>query len=208
MKISIAFLAFLLIGANDGAFGVLLPPLAVHYQVTNATLSLLFLANAAGYLVAAMNTGFLMPKLGRRVFLLIGFASLGCGMGALLLMPPFIVMLALFLPIGFGIALLDAGLNAYVAGFPNNTALLNYLHACYGTGALLGPLLASTILALGFTWSKVYLILTRRDAQVDRWPAPARSEDARRLPYARSGAADEARLYRSLPQPLRPLPPP
>lgn len=158
VQISVAFLAFLLIGANDGAFGVLIPSISAHYQINKDTISLLFLANTVGYLAAALNNGLLMVKLGERAFLLLGLASLGLSMGALVFMPPFLAVLLLFLPVGFGIAILDAGLNAYLAGFPRNTALLNYLHACYGTGALLGPFLASLMLALNSGWNMVYLV--------------------------------------------------
>jgi fucose permease len=73
-------------------------------------------------------------------------------------MPPFLVVLLMLLPLGFGVAILDAGLNAYIAGLPRNTALLNYLHAFYGAGALLGPIIASTILAIRLGWNSVYVV--------------------------------------------------
>ncbi|HLJ79954.1 MAG TPA: MFS transporter, partial [Ktedonobacterales bacterium] len=60
--------------------------------------------------------------------------------------------------VGFGVAILDAGLNAYIAGLPRSTGLLNYLHAFYGTGALLGPVIASAVLALAWGWNATYLI--------------------------------------------------
>ena len=55
-------------------------------------------------------------------------------------------------------AILDAGLNAYVAGLPRSVGLLNYLHAFYGAGALLGPLIASLILATSGRWNATYLV--------------------------------------------------
>ena len=61
-------------------------------------------------------------------------------------------------PIGFGVAMLDAGLNSYIARLPDNTARLNYLHAFYGIGALLGPLVASAFLALGWAWNSIYFV--------------------------------------------------
>lgn len=70
LQITLAFLAFILIGVNDGAFGVLIPSISMHYQINKATLSLLFLASTAGYLLEAINNGFLMAKLGVRAFLL------------------------------------------------------------------------------------------------------------------------------------------
>jgi fucose permease len=62
------------------------------------------------------------------------------------------------LALGFSIAVSDAGLNAYVAELPQSTALLNYLHAFYGVGALLGPLVASTVLAISLGWNSVYVL--------------------------------------------------
>jgi fucose permease len=104
-----------------------------------------------------LNNGFLIATLGERSFLLSGLALLGVSMGMLGLMPPFLVVLFLFLPIGFGIAILDAGLNSYIAKFPRNASIFNYLHAFYGGGALLGPFLASLLLSLNFGWNSVYI---------------------------------------------------
>ena len=78
--------------------------------------------------------------------------------GIVALTPPFPALLPALFVIGFGEALLDAGFNAYVAGLPRNSALLNYLHAFYGTGALLGPLIASAILARSWGWNVTYLV--------------------------------------------------
>src|SRR5947209_9595688 len=41
---------------------------------------------------------------------------------------------------------------------PRSTKLLNYLHAFYGIGALLGPLVASALLAIHWEWNTVYLV--------------------------------------------------
>jgi len=157
IQLAVAFFAFILIGANDGATGVLIPSLRAQYGIDKATVGLLFLSAVLGYLIAAFNSGPLVGKLGIRLFLLVGVGSFLTSAIVLSTIPPFWVALLILLPLGFGGALLDAGLNAYIAGLPRNTALLNYLHAFYGTGALLGPILASTILAVGLTWNFVYV---------------------------------------------------
>ena len=158
VQIGLCFFAFILIGANDGAFGVLIPSMRAHYGVSNAIIALPFLFSAVGYLIAAFNSGLLVAKLGNRLFLLLGVGAFLCAAAAISLMPPFPVLLVLLLPLGFGGAILDAGLNAYIAGLPRNTALLNYLHAFYGAGALLGPIIASGLLAIGFGWNSVYVV--------------------------------------------------
>jgi fucose permease len=157
-SVLIAFCAFLLIGAYDGSIGVLLPSMRANYHVNNGTIALLFLASTTGYLLSSFNTGLLIEKLGMRRFLLLGVSIFMLGAAAVSLSPPFIIFLLTGLLIGFGEAVLDAGLNAYIAGLPSNTILLNNLHAFYGGGALSGPLIASGFLALHWAWNSVYLV--------------------------------------------------
>lgn len=156
-KIGLAFFAFCVIGANDGAIGVLIPSISTHYGVNKAIVSLLFLFNSAGYLLAAFNSGFLVKKLGERRFLLCGTSAIIVAALSISIVPPFALLTLPFFLAGFGIASLDTGLNTYVANLPRSATHLNYLHAFYGAGALLGPIIASTImLVIGLSWNYVY----------------------------------------------------
>lgn len=155
--IALAFFAFILIGANDGALGVLIPSLRGYYQVDNTTIGLIFFSSTVGYLLSSFNNGLLVEKLGNRHFLMLGTATYLLSAFILSLMPPFIIVLIAALFLGAAVASLDAGLNSYVASLPDNTVLLNYLHASYGAGAWLGPIVASTLLALQWGWNHVYL---------------------------------------------------
>src|SRR5947209_14569530 len=83
LQIGLAFFAFILIGANDGALGVLIPSLRTHYGIDKATVGLLFLMQTIGYLIAAFNTGLLVEKLGNRRFLILGTLSFLLGALAL-----------------------------------------------------------------------------------------------------------------------------
>lgn len=155
-QISIAFFAFIIMGANDGAIGVLIPDIRGHYAIDKAIVSWLLLCSSIGYLLSAFNSGFLVKKLGQCRFLLLGGSALILGAFSISLLPPFALLTLPFFLIGFGIATLDTGLNAYMASLPRSTERLNYLHAFYGVGALLGPIIASAILAVGLTWNYVY----------------------------------------------------
>ena len=115
LQVGFAFSAFILIGANDGALGILIPSMRLHYDVDKATIGLLFLFQTIGYLIAAFNSGLLVEKLGNRHFLVLGVASFLLGVGALSLMPSFVIVLIMMLPLGFGVAIIDAGLNTYIA---------------------------------------------------------------------------------------------
>ncbi|MGZ3581316.1 MAG: MFS transporter [Ktedonobacterales bacterium] len=158
LRVGLSFFAFILIGANDGAVGILLPSVIAHYSIDKATAGLLFIASTLGYLIAAFSSGLLLERLGRRNMLAFGAAGMIAGAAAFSTMPPFAALFPVLFCIGFGVAILDAGLNAYIAGLPSSTGLLNYLHAFYGIGALIGPLVASTILALAWGWNTTYLV--------------------------------------------------
>jgi len=135
---------------------VLLPSMITHYHVEKGTIGLLFLSMAIGFIASAFMSGLLVAKLGPRLFLMLGAVLMLATMLTISLEPPFPGLLAIFLPLGFGVAIIDAGLNANIAGFPRNEVLLNYLHAFYGAGALLGPFIASGLLVLQFGWNTVY----------------------------------------------------
>ena len=159
-QLGTAFFGFVLIGVASGAWGVLLPSLSAYYNVDKSVVGLLFFASAVGYFLSALSTGFLTAKLGQRWYLVTGTATFMLCCVLLALKPPFALVLFIRLFQGMATGILEAGLNLFVAALPNNTALLNYLHAFYGVGALVGPLIASTILALSWGWNTAILIWT------------------------------------------------
>ena len=158
LPVALSFASFILIGASDGANGVLIPSLQTQYGIDKGTLSLVFLSGTAGYLSAAFSSGPLVAALGLRRLLLLAGATFALGAGIMSLTPPFLALIPGLLLIGFGAGILDAGLNAYIAGLPRSAPILNFLHAFYGAGALLGPLVATAVLTLGGPWSRVYFL--------------------------------------------------
>lgn len=160
LRMGIAFFGFALIGANGGAAGVVLPSLSSYYQVDKSVVGLLFLASSTGYFLSAFSSSLLLEKLGPRRFLMMGALTFLLGTLTIGLKPPFVAILATRLFLGFGIAIIETGLNAYVVALPRNTSLLNSLHAFYGAGALFGPVVAAAILAMNLGWNSVYLTWT------------------------------------------------
>lgn len=154
----LAFCAFILIGCNDGTLGVLIPSIRSYYQIDAVTISWFFFTTIIGYLTASFNNGLLTAKLGERRFLLLGTAVFSLGVGLLSLRPPFALFLCAGVVLGSGTGMIDAGLNSYIASLPGNARLLNFLHAFYGAGALLGPLVASSLLALSLGWQATYMV--------------------------------------------------
>ena len=148
----------LVLGLNDSAPGALLPYIENYYHITYGTVSLLFVANAIGFILAAPFTSWLQTKLGRSGILLLSQALI---VGAYILIVsrvPFAVVAVSFFLSGLGSAWTLAVNNVFIAGMANGTALLGIFHGCYGVGGILGPLLATALVSSGRNWSDFYFV--------------------------------------------------
>ncbi len=159
LQLAFAFITFILIGANDAVVGVLIPRWGDYYHVDKGILSFAFLAGSLGYLIAAINCNFLSRKLGNVNFMLLGNISFLTGTLLFCSRPPLYVLIGVPLLLGFGVAILEAALNTHLTNFSNKTALLNYLHAFYGVGALVTPFIASQLLEADISWNIIYFLI-------------------------------------------------
>lgn len=157
--VGLAFFGLVLIGVNGGANGVILPSLGAFYHIGDAVVGLLFLVSSVGYFLSALGSGLLVERLGLRWLLTLGTVAMLLGMLCFAWQAPFVLLLVARLAIGFGFGIIETGFNIYIVTLPRHAVLMNYLHAFYGAGALVGPLIATGILALLWGWNIVYVVL-------------------------------------------------
>jgi fucose permease len=62
---------------------------------------------------------------------------------------------------GFGNGLADAAWNAWIGNMANPNEVLGFLHAFYGVGAVLAPLIATTMITKGqrLPWYYFYYVM-------------------------------------------------
>ena len=156
--VAIAFYAFIAIGIAEGGLGVLLPSIMATYNLTPATVTLLFLSQVSGYIVAALTSSLLSNSIGLARMLLVASSTLTSALVIYALTDHWSVMVAFGTLLGLSIGLIDAGINTYIANKQRNASLMGILHAFYGVGALLGPAIATTLLARGLDWRFIYLV--------------------------------------------------
>lgn len=155
VTLSIALAAFVALGMPDGMLGVAWPSMRDTFDQPLAALGQLLLAGTAGYLAGSGGSGFLSDRIGTGA-LLIGSACLsGLAMLAFAAAPVWPLMLLGSLALGLGGGGVDAGGNAYVA-LRHGQGAMNLLHACYGIGATIGPLVITAALAGGLSWRVPY----------------------------------------------------
>ncbi|TCZ66658.1 MFS transporter [Roseicella aquatilis] len=153
-----AYVAFVGLGLPDPLPGALWPVLRPEYGLPVAALGALLLAVSAGTMVASILSGPAITRFGTGGVLAgsIGLTALAA-LGAALA-PPWAGLVLLALLSGLGAGAVDAAMNGFAAArfAPRH---LNWMHACWGLGATLGPGLAAGMLALGASWRAVYLVV-------------------------------------------------
>jgi fucose permease len=151
----LAYLGFVSMGLDGGAHGVAWPYLRADFEVPVGAVGFLLITGTTGSVLASVAAGFAVRRLGVG-WLLAG--STGLTVAALVgyaLSPglAFVVAAALFLGAGGGA--IDASLNAYVAR-DFGTRHINWLHASFGAGATVGPLVMTGAIAAGLGWRSGY----------------------------------------------------
>jgi fucose permease len=162
-SIWLSFSGFLLVGLGGGVGGVLLPSLGAFYRQGDAVLGTLFLVSALSYAISSISCGPLAARQGLRWLLALGTCVLLLGFLGFILELPFAFLYVARLCYGVGIGIIETGFNIYLSSLPKRMTLLNTLHAFYGIGALLGPLLATGMLSLLFSWNMIYVVLAILD---------------------------------------------
>lgn len=112
----------------------------------------------AGYLTSSFFSGRLLQTVPIGMILSLSTAAAATALLGFSLTPFWPVMLALGFLAGLGGGAVDAGLNAYGAShFSART--LNWLHAFFGLGTTLGPLIVTSVLGAGLSWRYSYLLI-------------------------------------------------
>lgn len=145
-------------GLNDSAPGALIPYLEKDYNIGYAVVSLIFITNAVGFVVAAACTDAMEARLGRSRTYALSLAIMAASQVAIICRPPYPVVVASFFFIGVGLAIPLALNNVFCANLVNSAATLGALHGAYGIGGTVGPLAATAIASRSGLWSFFYCI--------------------------------------------------
>jgi fucose permease len=156
--ILLAYIAFISLGMPDGLLGVGWPSIQASFSLPLDALGLLIIASTAGYLTSSFLSGYLIGRLGVGGVLTASCALTGAGLIGYTLVPSWWMMVLLGVAAGLGAGAIDAGLNTYVAA-NFNEGLMQWLHACYGIGITLGPIIMTTALSLANSWRLGYRVV-------------------------------------------------
>jgi fucose permease len=212
----LAYLGFISLGLPDGLLGVGWPAIRDDFGVPTAAVGFVLTVATAGYLTSSVAGGFTIARLGVGWLLTVSTVIASSALTGYALSPTFVVLVCLAFLLGLGSGAVDSGLNAYAASAfgPRH---MNWLHAFFGFGVALGPLIMTGVLQAGHSWRWGYAIVaasqlllavafglrihawgdrggTGRHTADEPAPAPVRSRDTLTIPAVWVGALSFA-LY-------------
>lgn len=145
-------------GLNDSAPGALIPYIESWYSIGYALVSLIWITNAAGFILAAFFSDLIDARLGRARSLMLSEAFMITAYVVIACPVPFGAVVAAYLVLGFGNALNLALNNVFCSNMANSTVILGASHGSYGVGGIVGPLIATGLVSNGIHWSYFYFI--------------------------------------------------
>ena len=154
----LAYAAFIALGMPDGLLGIAWPTMRLDFGVPLDAVGMLLVAAVTGYMTSSFLSGALVARLGVGKLLAISCALTGTALIGYTLVPQWWMMVALGVVAGLGAGAIDAGLNTYAAAHFSE-GLVQWLHASYGIGITIGPIIITTALTTYDSWRLGYRIV-------------------------------------------------
>ena len=195
----LACLAYFSVALPSSTLGLLWPSIRLSFHQPVAALGLLLALGITATVIASAVTGRLLSRLSAGSLLAAGTALTAAALIAEALTPALWMFACGMVVFGLGFGAVDAAVNVHAARH-GSARQINWMHASYGAGATVGPLLATLMLSSGLTWHWVYGILGGVQAALAvvftmtsrAWAAPlpaaastARATDPARRPGSR-----------------------
>jgi fucose permease len=154
----LAYSAFVTLGLPASLMGVAWPTLRAELALPLDALGLLFISSTIGYLISSFLIARLISRLGIGLLLIISSLLSAMAFFGYTIAPSWTIIIIVGAAGGFGAGVMDAGLNTYLAA-EYNEGQMQWLHASFGIGATLSPLIMTAGLALFASWRPAFIFV-------------------------------------------------
>ena len=158
LLIALIYIAFISLGLPDGLLGVAWPEMRISFSLPLDALGIILIGSTTGYLLSSFFNGFFIRKVGVAILLALSCLATALALIGYTLVPVWWLLPLLAVIAGLGAGAIDAGLNTYVEkNF--NEGLMQWLHASFGVGVTLGPIIMSFAIKYFDSWRIGYIIV-------------------------------------------------
>jgi fucose permease len=144
----IAYAAFIALGLPDTVLGVAWPQLRSAFHLPPSAMGAVLVAGTCGYFCSGLLAGAISRRLGIGGVLTLSSGLISASLLGYAAASSWTLFLLLGVVVGLGSGAVDASLNDYAARHFSARSL-NWLHACWGIGASLGPTIMTAAIVQG-----------------------------------------------------------
>ncbi len=155
--LGLSFAAFVALGIVNGLLGVAWPSIRSTFQLPLDALVALLASTTVGFVLGSVLVAQFMGRAGVGWTLLVMNLLAAAGLFGYALAPGWWVLVMLGLAVGWASGAIDTALNIYVAA-TRSVRTMNWMHACFGIGATIGPLVMTAVVTGGRSWRLGYLL--------------------------------------------------
>jgi fucose permease len=138
--------------------GVAWPSVRATFHLPLDALGTLLVVFTVGYLLSSFSSGRVLARMSVGTLLAASCLLMAVALAGYALTPSWWLMVIVTTTAGAGSGAIDAGLNTYAATH-FSPRMVNWLHASYGVGASVGPVLMTSVLNAGYVWRWGYGIV-------------------------------------------------
>ena len=149
------YLAFISLGLPDSLLGVAWPIMRENWALPLDFAGLIAIPISGSTILSSLISGYTIRKLGTGKVVYISCLLTGGALMGFSFAPSYVWLMVLGVPLGLGAGSVDASLNNYVA-LHFKAHHMNWLHAFWGIGATVGPLIMSGFLTTSSSWRGGY----------------------------------------------------
>ncbi len=157
------FLCLILFALFSTSQGVLLTPIVGHYGLTESQQGVPNAALNIGCAAALLTSLFMMGRAAKPKMMLTAMAATVILIVPLSLKPAFLLLTALYFLIGIAVGYIDTLASSAMADLFHGKAaarMMGALHAMFGIGGMISPVVMGAMMSGGLPWNKVYLVIS------------------------------------------------
>ena len=155
----IPFVAFIALGMPDGLLGIAWPGIRFKFNLPIESLGFILMIATAGYMFSSFLSGFLIRYLGFGMLLSLSCLLSACSLYIFSQTKIWLIFIIFAGINGIGAGAIDASINTYVAKYYNKS-IMQWLHACFGIGITLGPIIMTMAISINSRWEIGYHIVS------------------------------------------------
>jgi fucose permease len=156
--LALAYIAFVTLGLPASLMGVAWPTLRTEFSLPLDALGLLLISSTVGYVISSFTIARLISRFGIGSLLIFSSLLSAVAFIGYTIAPSWTVIIVMGAVGGFGSGVMDAGLNTYLAAEYKESEM-QWLHASFGIGATLSPLIMTASLVLFASWRPAYIFV-------------------------------------------------